>query len=159
MNGLKSSAAIVAPAVMAATLAVLGLVGTVPAHAQADALIGICDFPISHEFPKLHGNRGHELPPPAPYEGFDTGQVGVVITNLDTGESVEAFANSAAFGVDEHSGFFRGQSIAFVDSPRGDVPKGVWVVNGDLRVTFDDAGRLATVSGGVLRRDICAELA
>lgn len=159
MNVLKGSAAMGAAAVMAATLAVSGLVGMLPAHAQADALIGICNFPISHEFPKLHGNRGHELPPPAPYDGFDTGQVGVVITNLDTGESVEAFANSAAFAVDEHSGFFRGQSITFFDSPRGDVPAGVWVVNGNLRVTFDADGRVATVSGGVLRRDICAELA
>lgn len=126
MNGLKDAAAIVAAAVMPTALAVFGVVGTMPAHAEDHALLGICDFPISHEFPKLHGNRGHELPPSAPYEGFDTGQVGVVITNLDTGESVEAFANSAAFYVDETTAFFRGQTIAFFDSPKGDVPAGVW---------------------------------
>lgn len=159
MNGLKDAAAIVAAAVMPTALAAFGVVGTMPAHAEDHALLGICDFPISHEFPKLHGNRGHELPPSAPYEGFDTGQVGVVITNLDTGESVEAFANSAAFYVDETTAFFRGQTIAFFDSPKGDVPAGVWVVNDNLRTTFDSDGRVATISGGVLRRDICAELA
>lgn len=131
----------------------------VPAHAQGTALVGFCPFPISHEFPKVHGNRGHDLPPPAPYDGFDTGQVDVVVTNLDTGKAVEATANGVVFGVDDTSGYLRGQAVAFFDSPRGDVPAGVWVTDGNQRFTTDADGHILTVYGSILRRDLCAELA
>jgi len=68
-------------------------------------------------------------------------------------------ANSAAFYLWDGTAMFRGSTVAFFDSPRGDIPAGVWLVVGSVLTTFDDEGRVATATGGVLRRDICAELA
>ena len=132
-------------------------VGAVPAAGQ-DALLGICAFPISHEFPKVHV-RGHALPPAAPYEGFDTGLVLVRVTNLDTGEFVEAHANSAFFGLDDGSALLRGQTIWFLEEPVGDIPSGVWIVDGVTHVSFDETGDdVMDAQGGIVRRNICAEL-
>jgi hypothetical protein len=131
--------------------------GASRAAAQGEPLVGLCPFPISHEFPMVHA-KSHGLPPPAPYEGFDTGQVLVRVTNLDTGRYVEVTANAAAFGLDDGTGIFRGQAVAFFDEQKGDVPAGVWVIDGVVRVTFDADFHVVTATGGVIRRDLCAEL-
>ena len=135
------------------------MLGAGPVSAGGNALEGFCPFPISHDFPKVHGNRGHEVPGASPYVAFYTGQVDVVVTNLDTGASVEATSNGALFSLDEHTAYLRGQSVAFFDSPRGEVPAGVWVLDGNMIATNDDAGRITSVSGAIIRRDLCAELA
>lgn len=139
--------------------------GVVPfagvASAQDDQILeGICSFPITHEFPKFHS--AHAAPVPtthAPFEGFDTGQVKVVVTNVLNGESVTLNASSAVFFLWDGTAVFRDSTVTFFDSPRGDIPAGVWLVVGSVHATFDDEGRVATATGGVLRRDICAELA
>ena len=132
-----------------------------PAHAEEPLVLeGICDFPITHEFPKFHS--AHAAPVPtthAPFEGFDTGQVKVVVTNVLSGESVTLNASSAAFYLWDGTAIFRGSTVAFFDSPRGEIPAGVWLVVGSWRTTFDEDGAVLTATGGVIRRDICAELA
>ncbi len=128
-----------------------------PAAADDEPLTGICAFPISHEFPSVHA-RGHELPGQAPYDFVDTGQFKVIVTNLDTGESAQANANAAAFWVDEHTLILRGQVVWFRELPVGHIPAGVSVVNGVTRVTLNDEGRAIAAEGGVVRRDICAEI-
>jgi len=127
---------------------------------ETQVLEGICSFPITHEFPKYHS--AHAAPVPtthAPFDGFDTGQVKVVVTNVFNQKSVTLNANSAVFYLWDGTAYFRGSSVTFFDSPRGDIPAGVWVVLGNVHTTFDDEGRVLTATGGVLRRDICAELA
>jgi hypothetical protein len=126
---------------------------------EPQVLEGLCPFPVTHEFPKVHS--AHAAPVPttrAPFEGFDTGQVFVVVTNVLTGKSVTLNASSAVFYLQDGTALVRGASVAFFDSPRGEIPAGVWLVVGSVHVTFDDQGRVVTASGGVLRRDICAEL-
>lgn len=142
-------------------LALVLSVPTGPAAAEDPPVLeGICSFPITHEFPKFHS--AHAAPVPtthAPFEGFDTGQVKVVVTNVLNDKSVTLNSSSASFYFWDGTAVFRGSTVAFFDSPRGDVPVGVWLVVGSLYTTFDDEGQVATVTGGVLRRDICAELA
>jgi hypothetical protein len=132
-----------------------------PANAEDPQILeGYCAFPITHEFPKFHSAHAGPLPTThSPIDGFDTGQVIVVVTNVLNDKSVTLNASSAAFYLWDGTAVFRGSTVAFFDSPRGDVPAGVWLVVGSLLTTFDDEGRVATVTGGVLRRDICAELA
>jgi hypothetical protein len=131
----------------------------VPATAQTAVIYGVCSFPITHEFPKVHIAHSGPLPTSsAPFEGFDTGQVFVRITNVLNGKSVEVNANSAAFYMDDGTAFFRGESVTFFSSRRGDIPAGVWVVVGSVHVTFGQDGSIQTATGGVLRRDICSEL-
>ena len=145
---------------MAAVMAFLAAVAPpVPALAALDPLVGICAFPITHEVLRVHT---HEHPSPtssSPFEGVDTGQVVVRVTNLSNGQSVDVQSNSATFFLRDGTVMFRGQTVTFFNSRRGDVPAGVWVMDGDVRATLDAQGRVATVTGGVLRRDICAELA
>ena len=134
---------------------------TGPAAAEDPVVLeGLCSFPITHEFPKFH--VAHAAPVPtthAPFDGFDTGQVKVVVTNVLNDKSVTLNASSAVFYLWDGTAVFRGSTVTFFDSPRGDVPAGVWLVVGSVHTTFDDEGRVATATGGVLRRDICAELA
>jgi len=157
-----SSIARIAAGIALALAAPLGVV-TFAGPANADdpqILEGICSFPITHEFPKFHS--AHAAPVPtthAPFEGFDTGQAKVVVTNVLNGKSVTLNSSSAIFFRWDGTAVLRGSTVAFFDSPKGDVPAGVWLVVGSLHTTFDDEGRVATVTGGVLRRDICAELA
>jgi hypothetical protein len=147
-------------ALLVAALAFLVVVAlAAPARAAPEPLVGICAFPITHEFPKVHAREHPSPTSSSPFEGVDTGQVLVRITNLINGRSVDVHANSAAFFLRDGTVMFRGQSVTFFDSRRGDVPAGVWVINGDVRATLDAQGRVATVTGGVIRRDICAELA
>lgn len=138
-----------------------GLTTGGPAAAdETPVLEGICPFPITHEFPKFHS--AHAAPVPtthAPFEGFDTGQVKVVVTNVLNGRAVTLNSSSAVFYLWDGTAYFRGSTVSFFDSPRGDIPAGVWLVVGNVHATFDDDGRVLTTSGGVLRRDICAELA
>ena len=153
----KITGQVVAAAFLTAVAATL-VAGT-PGAAAQEPLVGICAFPITHDFPKEH-IRGHEPPSSsAPFEGFITGQSFVTVTNLENGKSATMSANSAVFFLRDGTAMFRGQSVSFFDSPRGEVPAGVWVISGNVRVTFDAEGRVATAEGGVLRRDICAELA
>jgi hypothetical protein len=121
-------------------------------------LLGICEFPIIHEFPKVHGLHGHGLPPAAPYEGVDTGQVVVRVINADTVESVVISSNGVIFGADDGTEWGRGQILWFLDHDTGHLQTGVWVVNGVTHVIRDDKGQVTTTEGGVVRRDICAEL-
>lgn len=143
----------------AAVALVLPLGG--PAAADDPVVLeGICAFPITHEFPKFH--VAHAAPVPStqpPFEGFDTGQVKVVVTNVLNGKSVTLTANSAVFYMDDGTAWFRGSTVAFFDSDRGSIPQGVWLVVGNVHATFDDEGHVVSNTGGVLRRDICAELA
>jgi hypothetical protein len=141
---------------VALTLSMSGLA----AADEPQVLEGFCSFPITHEFPKFHS--AHAAPVPttrAPFEGFDTGQVKVVVTNVLNGKAVTLNASSAVFYLWDGTAYFRGSSVTFFDSPRGDIPAGVWLVVGDVHATFDDEGHTLTASGGVLRRNICAELA
>jgi hypothetical protein len=138
----------------------LSVSGPAAADDAPQVLEGICSFPITHEFPKFHS--AHAAPVPtthAPFEGFDTGQVKVVVTNVLNRKAVTLNASSAAFYLWDGTAYFRGYSVTFFDSPRGDIPAGVWLVVGNVHTTFDDEGRVLTASGGVLRRNICAELA
>ncbi len=131
------------------------------ASAQDEQILeGICSFPITHEFPKFH--IAHAAPVPtthAPFEGFDTGQVIVVVTNVLNDKSVTLNASSAVFYMHDGTAVFRGSTVAFFDSPHGEIPAGVWLVVGSVHATFDEEGRVLSATGGVLRRDICAELA
>lgn len=147
-------------ALVVLTSAITAIAVNEQAVGATDALLGICPFPISHAFPKLHGLKGHDLPGPARYLGMDTGQVTVVVTNLTNGKAATAAANSASFGVDDFHAYFRGQSVTFFDSQRGIVPKGVFVTDGNEFVTQDADGHVIAVSGTAkIRRDICQEIA
>src|SRR5207237_3102245 len=88
--------------------------------------------------------------------------VTVVVTNLENGKSVRVHSNAPTFysAGGGNSGYFRGQGTAFFNSARGEIPQGAWLTGGNWFLTFDiETGRVITASGGILRRDICAELA
>jgi hypothetical protein len=144
--------------VAAAAVTLFASVGSVgPASAEAVSLTGICPFPISHEFPSVHVS-GRGVPEQAPFDGVDTGQVKVKVTNLDTGQFVITQANSATFWIDDHHLILRGQTVWFRETAVGFIPAGVTIVNGVTRVTLDDQGVAVAVDGGVVRGDICAQL-
>lgn len=146
-------------ALVCAVVLVLSVGGPAVAD-EPQVLEGICSFPITHEFPKVHS--AHAAPVPtthAPFDGFDTGQAKVVVTNVLNRKAVTLNSSSAAFYMWDGTAYFRGSTVAFFDSPRGDIPAGVWLVVGDVYTTFDDEGHVLTATGGVLRRNICAELA
>lgn len=132
-----------------------------PAYAdEPQVLEGLCAFPITHEFPKSHVAHAAPLPTTrAPIEGFDTGQQFAVITNVLNGKSVTVNTSAALFFMNDGTAFFRGSAVAFFDSPRGEIPAGVWLVVGSVHVTLDEGDRVVTATGGRIRRDICAELA
>jgi hypothetical protein len=145
--------------IAAAALLTSAFLVTAPAEAQNPAMFGICDFPIIHEFPKVHGLHGHPLPPAAPYEGFDTGQVIVEVINADTGKSITISSNGVLLGADDGTEWGRGQIVWFLDHDTGHISTGAWVVNGTTHVIRDDTGKVTTTEGGLVRRDLCAELA
>jgi hypothetical protein len=132
-----------------------------PAGAEDPVILeGFCSFPITHEFPKFHIAHAAPLPTThAPIEGFDTGQQFVVVTNVLNGKSVTLQSNSTLFFMHDGTAWFRGSAVAFFDSPRGEIPAGVWLVVGNVHVTLGPGDRVVSATGGVLRRDICAELA
>lgn len=127
---------------------------------EPQVLEGICPFPITHEFPKEHVAHAAPLPTTlAPIEGFDTGQSFAVITNELTGESVQVNTSATLFFMNDGTAYFRGSTVAFFDSDRGDIPAGVWLIVGSVHVTLDAGDHVVTATGGVVKRDICAELA
>src|SRR5690242_8629606 len=81
---------------------------------EPQVLEGICSFPITHEFPKLH--TAHAAPVPtthAPFEGFETGQATVVVTNVLNRKAVTLNSNAAAFYMWDGTAYFRGSVVAF----------------------------------------------
>jgi hypothetical protein len=147
-------------ALVAAVVAAAWLAGGATAQAQEEAIVGVCDFPITHEFTKVHGGTARDFEgTSAPFEFLVTGQYFLRVTNLDSGRSVELNSNAAGFYMKDGTQVFRGQVVSLFTSDRGDIPKGVWVSSGSMRAVVDGEGRIVTVTGGVQRRDICAELA
>lgn len=143
-----------------AVLAAAAVPATRATAQGSEPLLGICDFPITHDFPQDR-SKGHEVRAAAsPYEFIVTGQTVVVVTNVENGKSVRVNSNAALFFADGGREMYaRGQLVSFFSSPRGDIPKGVWLATGSMHATLDEHGRVVTVTGGVLKRDICAELA
>lgn len=161
MTALRSELERLARVLALVAVAFTVLASPAAAEEEPPVLTGICSFPIVHEFPKVHGLRDHGGATASPYQEFFTGQFMVRIVNVDTGESVTVNSNSAAFALDDGSWVFRGETLWFRDrtaGPVGDIQPGVWVVNGPIRVVLDGDGRAVSAEGGVIRRDICAEL-
>lgn len=131
-----------------------------PGLAQDAPITGVCSFPIAHDLTKDR-TRAHEfIGTNAPFEFMATGQYFVKVTNLVSGESVTVNSSGAFFLLtDERTVLLRGQVVTLFLSQHGDIPKGVWLSSGSLRSTLDEDGHVLTTTGGVLRRDICAELA
>jgi hypothetical protein len=137
------------------------LTGGSGAHAQSQPLTGLCSFPITHDLPFVNVRTHEFFDKPTPFEVVEAGPVFVVVTNLDNGKSVTIRANAVTL-YSQGGGttaYYRGQGLTFFDSDRGEIPQGVWVTAGSWFLTFDSDFRVATATGGVLRRDICAELA
>jgi len=136
--------------------------GAPGAAAQSEPIVGVCPFPITHDFPFVNAKTHEFFDKPTPFEVIETGAVTVVVTNLENGKSVRVHSNAPTFysAGGGSSGYFRGQGTVFFNSARGEIPQGAWLTAGNWFLTFDiETGRVITASGGILRRDICAELA
>lgn len=140
--------------------ALISSLALTPAARAQEPLFGICAFPITHEFPKVHAD-GREIPGAgSPWEFIETGQVFVRVTNLVNEKSVLLNASSTVHYADGGNiAYSHGPSVAFFSVPHGEIPVGVWAISGTWTLLFDDQGRLLSSTGGVILRDICAELA
>jgi hypothetical protein len=140
--------------------ALILLLALTPAARAQEPIFGICAFPITHEFPKAHAS-GREIPGAgSPWEFIETGQVFVRVTNILNGKSVLLNASSTVHYSDGGDiAYSRGPSVAFFSTPRGEIPAGVWAITGTWTLLLDDQGRVLSATGGVILRDICAELA
>lgn len=75
---------------------------------EPEVLEGICRFPITHEFPKLHSDQAASVPTThTPFEGFETGQATVGVINVLNRKDVTLNLNAAAFYMWDGTAYFR----------------------------------------------------
>jgi hypothetical protein len=128
-----------------------------------EPITNVCDFPITVETSRDKGTF-HELPgvANAPFLASVTGQLFVVITNLDTGKSIEVNVSGPAF-LTENGAILSGASLFFFPSPplevTGDIPVGLILTAGPVLVTGDENSVHTELLGGTIRADLCDALA
>jgi hypothetical protein len=128
-----------------------------------EPIMNVCDFPITVETSRDKGVF-HELPgvASAPFLASVTGQLFVVITNLDTGKSIEVNVSGPAF-LTENGAILSGASLFFFPSPplevTGDIPVGLILTAGPVLVTGDENTVHTELLGGTIRADLCDALA
>jgi hypothetical protein len=135
-----------------------------PSASQAqEPILNVCDFPITVETSRDKGFF-HELPgvANAPFLASITGQLFVVITNVETGRSIEVNVSGPAF-LTENGAVLSGASLFFFPSPplevTGDIPVGLILTAGPVLVTGDENTVHTELLGGTIRADLCDALA
>jgi hypothetical protein len=142
------------------------LIASSGAAAQDEPITGVCSFPITVEESKTHGGKFHLLPTEnAPFLASATGQIFVLITNVETGKSLEVNASGPLF-IREDSLIATGQTFVFFGDPQfpvptGDIPVGLFLVSGPLLVNLSEEGFVASTEllGGRIGPNLCDVLA
>jgi hypothetical protein len=148
-------------ALILAAVAVLALPQTAPA--QDEPITNVCDFPIIVETTRDKG-KFHELPgvANAPFLASVSGQLFVLITNVENGETTEVNVSGPAF-FSEDGSLLTGASLFFFASPplevSGDIPaNGLFLTAGPVFVTGDENTVHTELLGGTIREDLCDRL-
>jgi hypothetical protein len=136
----------------------------VPQVSQAqEPITNVCDFPITVETSRENA-LFHELPggANAPFLASATGQIFVVITNVESGKSIEVNVSGPGFFT-ENETIVSGASLFFFPSPplevTGDIPVGLILTAGPVSVTGDEDTVHTELIGGTIRADLCDVLA
>jgi hypothetical protein len=135
-----------------------------PASQGQEPITNVCDFPIIIETSR-DKEVFRELPgvANAPFLAAVTGQLFVVITNVDTGKSIEVNVSGPAFFT-EDGALLTGASLLFFPSPplevSGDIPaNGLFLTAGPVFITGDEDSVHTELLGGTIRADLCDVLA
>lgn len=147
-------------ALILAAVALLAFPQATPA--QEEPITNVCDFPITVEATRDKGVF-HELPgvANAPFLASVTGQIFVLITNVETGDSIEVNVSGPAFFTEDET-ILTGASLFFFASPplevTGDIPVGLILTAGPVVVTGDEDSVHTEFIGGRIRADLCDDL-
>ena len=147
-------------ALILAAIAVLALPQATPAQ---EPITNVCDFPIIVETTRDKG-KFHELPgvANAPFLASVSGQLFVLITNLENGKTIQVNISGPAF-LYEDGALLTGASLFFFASPplevSGDIPaNGLFLTAGRVFVTGDENTVHTDLLGGTIREDLCDRL-
>jgi hypothetical protein len=130
--------------------------------AQQEPITNVCDFPIIVETTRDKA-AFHELPgvANAPFLASASGQIFVLITNVETGDSIEVNVSGPAFFTEDAT-ILTGASLFFFSSPplevTGDIPVGLILTAGPVVVTGDEDSVHTEFIGGTIRADLCDDL-
>lgn len=148
-------------ALVLAAVAALALPQTTPA--QEEPITNVCDFPIIVETTR-DKTKFHELPggADAPFLASVSGQLFVLITNVENGKTTEVNVSGPVF-LTEEGALLTGASLFFFASPplevSGDIPaNGLFLTAGPVFVTGDEDSVHTELLGGTIREDLCDRL-
>jgi hypothetical protein len=122
-------------------------------------ITGVCSFPFTIEQTRGQGDMTHSLPgmANAPFLASGTGQVFVVITNLDNGKSIEVNVSGPIFFT-ANGVVLTGASLFFFAPPlvvTGDIPVGLILTAGPVLVTGGGGTVHTELLGGTIRANLC----